>query len=821
MVDLVLTPLAVAGLGWLGKHLVDPALALASDVAPNLISSQVFDPLCLRLRGAAVRRIRAADGSLPRNHDIERAVRTAQLDADRVVVAAFADMARRRNRPSDAAFAREALAWIDGELGAIAKLSVSDPVLDRMVAALDAPMTSDADLDAARAIQAAFLELEAGAGGDAPDSFADLFRAGDGACPPWFEAFGDFLAEQIKTDERFRSVLTAARLAEIGAGVRRIEDLLAEREPVWTALHKATDDILAGLDRIEDKVDTLTAMVATMMAAHGGGAGDKAALLAEIDQLRTSGALTARAIEGFLKDVGETPLPPDQWPAQLAAFAERFRGLVAELARRTNLPAYLEAERTQALAAAETGDLKAAETILAALTDRLATWRRDQQELLYQGAREEALLLADRAAIARASLRYYDAADLYTQAEMITPTDDVESRWDFITKKAQVVTDFGREFGEKLALDQAISLYHNQALPLASREINPHNWAKTQNDLANALSMLGRHENTTICLEEAAATYRLALEELLRERAPLEWAMVQNNLANVLTDLGEREGKVAYLKEAAAAYRRALEEYTRERAPLDWAMTQNNLGTALLTLSRYENGNALLEEAIAAFRQALEEYTRERVPLSWAAIQNNLGNALLELDRKGSQPSRLEEAITAYCQALGETTRERARLDWAMTQNNLGNALQTLGKRETGTKRLKEATFAYRKALEERTRERTPLSWAETKINLAGALLALGRRESGTVNLEAALGAYRQASQEYSYERFPLDWASIQRGFAFTCDALFDKTHTLDWLDQALAAARSALEGYEKADASHDIEMCCHFIAYLEAKRNF
>ena len=80
--------------------------------------------------------------------------------------------------------------------------------------------------------------------------------------------------------------------------------------------------------------------------------------------------------------------------------------------------------------------------------------------------------------------------------------------------------------------------------------------------------------------------YRDALEEYTRARVPLAWALTQNNIGNALKLLGERESRTARLEEAVAAYRAALEERTRARVPLDWAQTQNNLGNALWALGR-------------------------------------------------------------------------------------------------------------------------------------------------------------------------------------------------------------------------------------------
>ena len=56
-------------------------------------------------------------------------------------------------------------------------------------------------------------------------------------------------------------------------------------------------------------------------------------------------------------------------------------------------------------------------------------------------------------------------------------------------------------------------------------------------------------------LEEAIAAYREALKDRTRERLPLEWAGTQNNLGNALAILGARKTGTAHLDEAGTAYR--------------------------------------------------------------------------------------------------------------------------------------------------------------------------------------------------------------------------------------------------------------------------
>ena len=84
--------------------------------------------------------------------------------------------------------------------------------------------------------------------------------------------------------------------------------------------------------------------------------------------------------------------------------------------------------------------------------------------------------------------------------------------------------------------------------------------------------------------------------------------MTQNNLGNALSVLGEPESGTARLDEAVAAYREALKEFTRERVPVRWAGTQMNLGNALATLGERQKSPAILEDALAAMRDAVEVY---------------------------------------------------------------------------------------------------------------------------------------------------------------------------------------------------------------------
>ena len=112
--------------------------------------------------------------------------------------------------------------------------------------------------------------------------------------------------------------------------------------------------------------------------------------------------------------------------------------------------------------------------------------------------------------------------------------------------------------------------------------------------------------------------------------------MTQNNLGEALRVLGERESGTTRLEEAIAACHAALKERTRKRVPLDWAETQNNLGNTLLRLGERESGSARLEEAAAAFDACLTvtetAWPEERVQ----QVRSHRHETWVEITRRGA-----------------------------------------------------------------------------------------------------------------------------------------------------------------------------------------
>jgi tetratricopeptide (TPR) repeat protein len=113
------------------------------------------------------------------------------------------------------------------------------------------------------------------------------------------------------------------------------------------------------------------------------------------------------------------------------------------------------------------------------------------------------------------------ATHFATAASLFPPGSTYEDkRIGYITRQASALYQQGEDFGDNGALRLAIELY-KQAIDLTAQERVPLQWAAVQNNLGNALRVLGSRESGAASLEQAVAAYRGSLTELTRERAPL------------------------------------------------------------------------------------------------------------------------------------------------------------------------------------------------------------------------------------------------------------------------------------------------------------
>lgn len=272
-------------------------------------------------------------------------------------------------------------------------------------------------------------------------------------------------------------------------------------------------------------------------------------------------------------------------------------------------------------------------------------------------------------------------------------------------------------------------------------------------------ALRGSQEGLHFELEVAIHLSHILLELVVpRDLVSLLWAESQVGLGDALLDLGLMESGTARLEEAAVSYRLALEELTEESLVPLRMVARNHLGYALSNIGERRSDPAPVEEAITFFRLVLEEISRPHGPHPWAVVQNRLGHALTLLGKLEREPIRFEEAIIAFHLGHEEFTRDYDAFLWAAVQQNLAIALTHLGESESGTGRLEEAVSAYRLAREEVTPDRNPEVWADIHFWLGGTLHILGQRQNGTEELEEALQSTRVAADLYrkldDHERF-------------------------------------------------------------------
>ena len=302
--------------------------------------------------------------------------------------------------------------------------------------------------------------------------------------------------------------------------------------------------------------------------------------------LRGALGLTEGALEGFFRILGEEAIPPEKLAQRLTQIAEDYRKLREQIKTLDPDDPGLKALRDQALAAIDAGRLDEARDLLTRIVQARQPGIAMAQKLLIETAEAKAAL----GRIAVLQLRYREAATHFRDAsEMLSGAEAARQRA-YREAEADAIYRQGGEMGDNEALSRAIALH------------------------------------------------RALLQETPRARMPFNWARTQNNLGNALATLGARESGTGRLEEAVGAYRAALEERTRARVPLDWARTQTNLGTALATLGERESGTARLQEAVTAFRAALGMFKEAQLGAFVEMVERNLAAAEALLAARGDSP---------------------------------------------------------------------------------------------------------------------------------------------------------------------------------------
>lgn len=306
----------------------------------------------------------------------------------------------------------------------------------------------------------------------------------------------------------------------------------------------------------------------------------------EIAALQKMAGVTEVIMRAFLVILGEANVPEEKWSEKLVEMAQRHKGLLAKITPEAGDNPSLQALTGEVAAALTAGRYEQADDIMSRILAQ-------QDKGLESGQQAAAKTEAELGELALTRLRYQEAAGHFAAAARRLPPG--EDSGNYLDQEAVAWYHQGEEYEDNAALQKAIDLQRQQ-LDRRPRHLFPLEWAKTQNNLGNALLCLGEGESGMERLEEAAVAFRAALQKITRDSSPLDWAEIQNNLGLALWRLGERESGTGRLAEAVVALQSALEVYQEAGSPYYVEVVTPNLQNARDALkARQEQRNVFLK----------------------------------------------------------------------------------------------------------------------------------------------------------------------------------------------------------------------------------
>ncbi len=428
---------------------------------------------------------------------------------------------------------------------------------------------------------------------------------------------------------------------------------------------------------------------------------------------------------------------------QLEAALRALAAYRADVARSAPLlPSALLAQRANALALVDQGQLREARSAYAALIIQA----RASAEVPTRAIAE---LLAESAGLASIDGDFVTSASLYGAAADLAPDTDIAARWWWRNSGANQLAKAGERTGREADLRAAVREFETQVVPLTSLEARPLDWASTQNDLAQPLRMLGEMGDD-VAAERAISALEGARQVHTRDGYPNEWAMITINLGIARSVLAQRSGDPWLLQQGAEDIESAMPLRARERDPALWATAQQNLAGAYLALGDTRHDPALLRRAIAGYDSAREVVTREADLQQWAQIGNNLGAAWRSLALFEDDAAAAQRSVEVLRGALSAFDADTNRVGWSRTQANLGASLVATAER--GRPQDWPAVFqAFQAALSVIDRNTDGLSWAMVQVNLADAYEARGDATGNPADYQAALAIFEQVDPVLTY----------------------------------------------------------------------
>jgi tetratricopeptide (TPR) repeat protein len=527
------------------------------------------------------------------------------------------------------------------------------------------------------------------------------------------------------------------------------ESLLTLAQSLWSALN-AGPEVVAALLAVGSVTGSgpaslavggdanNSALTTTIIHNHGPTPEQIAAIFAEVRDLSPAseaqaaaalyGTLSRAALSSFFAILREQEVPPEQLPAKLAEIALRHREALERLDA-LQLDSPDDPQRlSDARAAIEQGDFARADQLLAAIEEEQAAAHAKAQANADALARRQAATRAERARLSELRQDYLAAADHFLAAANLLPAGDTEERGNLLTDSADALRQHGEELGDNSALHRAIARYNNST-PL--RTLHPILWGRIQNNLGNALRILGERERNCLYIQQSIDALTSALLERNQILNPLDWSITQSNIGISLSILGEYKDDKKLLQRAVEVFSSALSALNLVENPIEWARTQANLGNTFAIIGEKEENIEFLRKSLSAFSESMVVFQAEKLPFEFATIQNSAGNVLLFIGNINKNPKIIQQAINLHREALLIRTSARAPHAWAITQTNLGADFQSLASLTHDVNSAQDAVTAQEAALEMFTRLNNPSYITLATDNLALARATLAELEGG------------------------------------------------------------------------------------------
>lgn len=344
-------------------------------------------------------------------------------------------------------------------------------------------------------------------------------------------------------------------------------------------------------------------------------------------------------------------------------------------------------------------------------------------------------------------------------------------------------------------LRSAVTAYE-AALSAETRARSPVAWAMMQDDLGALWKAIGKREGSVEALEKSVTAYEAALGEWAAQKERPQpslsafdrWEATQLGIANALQVIGEHENEPEALRKAIAIYSWQIPLYEKTSEAVRMAHV------ALRLLETRIDDREAFKESIMDYEKLLEARRRDQAPLDWAMTQRNLGLALLTLGQGESGTDTLKRAVAAYEAALTVWTRERVPRDWARTQRYLAATFLLIGERETGADALRKTIAIHQNLLAGPDGSSTPNDKRAFRYALALAYMMLSEREGGILVLEQTLQALRAAEQDYDRQTSPSTWAYLRNLIGYSLTLLGERAGDARRFAEAVPLLREALE---------------------------